>query len=72
MSDAIGTALYDWMVPRTEVKKIVVSAFSDNMASIRTFEKNGFKMVSMVPKHSVEARGKTMELETLVWKSPEI
>lgn len=70
MSDAIETILHDWVVPRMAVKKVVVSAFVDNRASIRTFEKNGFKSISVIPDRTLVVRGRPKEFHTLVWNAP--
>jgi RimJ/RimL family protein N-acetyltransferase len=67
MSDALDTVLHDWVLPRTNIKKIVVSAFVGNIPSIRVFEKNGFHTIATVPDRTLEVRGKMMEFQTLVW-----
>ncbi|KAF9055982.1 hypothetical protein BJ165DRAFT_1398744 [Panaeolus papilionaceus] len=70
MSDAIGTLLSDWAIPRMNVHKILVGAFSANVASRRVFEKNGFELISS---HNVKSdvRGKGRPVDVLGWKQEE-
>jgi RimJ/RimL family protein N-acetyltransferase len=44
ISDASKTLLYDWGIPRMNVRKMVGTAYTGNEASVRVLEKLGFKM----------------------------
>ncbi|KAF9532082.1 acyl-CoA N-acyltransferase [Crepidotus variabilis] len=43
MSDAIQTIVYDWGVPKMNVRRMMIGAMVDNPASIKVFAKNDFK-----------------------------
>jgi len=66
MTDAIDTLLHDWAVPRMGVRRVLTGAFVGNMGSVKVFEKNGFKMVRTVAKHSV-VRGKQVGMHVFHW-----
>jgi len=48
MSAALGTLLREWAIPRMNANTVHGIAFKDNVASVRVFEKNGFKMFDTV------------------------
>jgi RimJ/RimL family protein N-acetyltransferase len=70
MTDAVETLLHDWAVPRMRVRHMIASAFEGNMASVKTFTKNGFDMV-YTSKNHFEVKGKMQGLHVLEWKAAE-
>lgn len=70
MTDAVETLLHDWGVPRMGVRHMIAAAFEGNMASVKTFTKNGFDMV-YTSKNHFEVKGKMQGLHVLEWKAAE-
>lgn len=69
MTDAVRTLIQDWAVPRMRVQRIVVGAFTGNPASVRVFEKNGFRTTSVV-EDALEVRGEMRGLHMMEWVAP--
>ncbi|KAJ7053951.1 acyl-CoA N-acyltransferase [Mycena amicta] len=67
MTDAIGTLLTKWAVPRMGVRWVVVTPLVGNEGSVRVFEKNGFRLVRTVDR-ALEARGVVHSANVLEWK----
>lgn len=71
MPAALGTLIREWAIPRMHVKTIYGLAFKDNSASVRVFEKNGFKMFDTVEdcvEISPSKGGGKVGLHFLEWK----
>jgi RimJ/RimL family protein N-acetyltransferase len=66
MTDAVDTVIQDWAIPRMQVQKIVCGAFTGNPASVRVFEKNGFKTKSII-EGAVEVRGRKRGIHIMEW-----
>ncbi|CAK5280769.1 unnamed protein product [Mycena citricolor] len=66
MSDAFGTVLRKWGIPRMGVKQMVVSASKGNQGSVRVFEKNGFKLRDTYP-DALVVRGILTSVHVLDW-----
>ncbi|EAU92300.1 acetyltransferase [Coprinopsis cinerea okayama7 len=71
MTNAVETILHDWGVPWMDVRKVIVGAFIENPASVKVFEKNGFKTWSIV-ENALEVRGEMKGLHTLLWTRNEL
>ncbi|KAJ6486066.1 hypothetical protein C8R47DRAFT_980007, partial [Mycena vitilis] len=67
MSDAFGTLLRQWAIPRMGVRRMVVSAFKGNQGSVRVIEKNGFKFRSKTIDDALEVRGTKRGVHVLEW-----
>lgn len=66
MSDAVGTLLHEWAIPRMGVRRMIVLAFSGNQASVKVFLKNGFRLTQTVENH-LEVKGKMQGVHVLKW-----
>jgi RimJ/RimL family protein N-acetyltransferase len=66
MTDAVQTIILDWGVAQMNISKVIASAFIGNPASVRVFEKCGFKTYSVVEK-ALEVRGEMKGMHTLLW-----
>ncbi|KAH6916637.1 GNAT domain-containing protein [Coprinopsis sp. MPI-PUGE-AT-0042] len=66
MSDTVQTVLQDWIIPRMNAQKVLGEAFTDNVGSIRVFEKNGFKTTT-IKENAQNVRGVMKGLHTLTW-----
>lgn len=66
MTDAVETMIHDWAIPRMKAQKIVCGAFTGNPASVRVFEKNGFKTKSII-EDAVEVRGRKRGIHIMEW-----
>lgn len=66
MSDTVGTVLQDWIIPRMNAQKVLGEAFTDNFGSIRVFEKNGFKTIS-IKENVTNVRGVMKGKHSLLW-----
>ncbi|KAH9486386.1 hypothetical protein JR316_0000450 [Psilocybe cubensis] len=64
MTDAVDTLLQDWAVPHMAVRRVIVGAFSENIASIKMFEKNGFRRTRFIESYR-EVRGEMRNLQLL-------
>ncbi|KAH7102118.1 acyl-CoA N-acyltransferase [Auriculariales sp. MPI-PUGE-AT-0066] len=49
MPAVLGALMQTWAIPRLGMKQVLACAFVGNRASIRVFEKNGFKHIGDVP-----------------------
>jgi RimJ/RimL family protein N-acetyltransferase len=67
MSDAVSTVLQDWAIPRMNIRRMWVSTFTGNEASMKVFLKNGFKLIGSYEDH-FEVKGKIRGLNLLEWK----
>jgi len=67
MTDAVGTVLHAWAIPRMGVRHMWVSAFTGNEGSVKVFLKNGFQLIVTHEDH-VEVKGKRRGLHLLEWK----
>ena len=45
MTAAVRTVMHEWMIPRMGAQRVSVNTMKGNAASMRVFEKNGFKLV---------------------------
>ncbi|PYI21628.1 hypothetical protein BO99DRAFT_379573 [Aspergillus violaceofuscus CBS 115571] len=45
MTSALRTLIQDWGVPRMNIKRLMASAFVENVGSVRVFEKNDFEVL---------------------------
>ncbi|PYH86728.1 hypothetical protein BO82DRAFT_349884 [Aspergillus uvarum CBS 121591] len=45
MTSALRTLIHDWGVPRMNIKRLMASAFVENVGSVRVFEKNDFEVL---------------------------
>jgi RimJ/RimL family protein N-acetyltransferase len=66
MTDAVGTIMWQWGIPRMGVRQILVTATAGNNGSVRVFEKNGFMLTKTVENY-VEYRGRMHDLHILRW-----
>ena len=74
MTAVIRALVHDWAVPRMNARHICVSIVAGNIASVRVFEKNGFKRLPDV--HNVvqmpESKGGLLTgLHRLEWRLEE-
>lgn len=67
MTDAVDTLLYEWFIPRMNVRHIMVGVFIGNEGSLKVFLRNGFKMINTIEKYR-EVRGKMRGLHILEWR----
>jgi len=67
MSDAVGTVLHEWGIPRMNVRHMWVSTFTGNDGSVKVFQRNGFKLIKSIEEH-FEVKGKMRGLNLLEWK----
>jgi len=67
MSDAVGTVLHEWGIPRMNIRHMWVSTFTDNEGSVKVFQRNGFKLIKSIEEH-FEVKGKIRGLNLLEWK----
>jgi RimJ/RimL family protein N-acetyltransferase len=64
MTAAVKAMIFDWGVPWMNLRHIRVSAWSENIASVRVFEKNGFKLINTV-EDSMTVRGRLRSLHVM-------
>jgi len=67
MTDAVGTVLHEWAIPRMGVRHMWVSTFTGNEGSVKVFLKNGFKLIGTYEQHA-EIKGKMRGLNLLEWR----
>jgi len=67
MTDAVGTVLHEWGIPRMAIRRMWVSAFTTNEGSVKVFQKNGFKLIATHENH-YEVKGKIRGLHLLEWE----
>jgi RimJ/RimL family protein N-acetyltransferase len=68
MTDAVHTLIHDWAIPRMNARRFICGAFTGNQASVRVFEKNGFKTRS-IKENALEVRGEMRGIHILEWRS---
>ncbi|TFK41961.1 GNAT domain-containing protein [Crucibulum laeve] len=68
MTDAVGTLMHEWAIPRMGVRHIMVSACIGNEGSVKVFLKNGFKLIRTSEDHH-EVKGKRVGLHVLEWRA---
>ncbi|RXW16303.1 hypothetical protein EST38_g9551 [Candolleomyces aberdarensis] len=68
MTDAVHTLIHDWAIPRMKARRFICGAFTGNQASVRVFEKNGFKTRS-IKEDALEVRGQKRGIHILEWRS---
>jgi len=70
MSAVLKALLKEWVVPKMNCQIIWVANFPHNEASLRTFVKNGFKVVGE-KENGIVHRGKWRTIRRLRWKLEE-
>ena len=68
MTSVVHQLLHSWLVPRMNVRYIVVYAFVENLRSVRVFEKNGFTKVAVLQDEEYIVRGERRSLTMLEWR----
>lgn len=71
MTVVLRTLIDEWCIPRMNARHIFASAFMGNRASVRVFEKNGFKSLPDAPdvlQLSEAKGGGWMGLHRLEWR----
>jgi RimJ/RimL family protein N-acetyltransferase len=66
MTDAIGTLLWRWAVPRMGVRRIIATVFGGNHGSVRVFQKNGFILTKRLENY-LEVNGKMRDVLLMEW-----
>lgn len=67
MSAAVATLLRDWAIPKMNARRMTVCTFTENVASVRVFEKNGFKKLMNIEEWKV-VKGRMRGINILEWK----
>ena len=71
MTAVVHTIIHSWMISRLGTRHIMVNTNKGHIASVRVFEKNGFKMIMTLDdcKVNPESKGGGMHgLHVLEWK----
>ncbi|KAF7131209.1 hypothetical protein CNMCM5793_004259 [Aspergillus hiratsukae] len=71
MTAVIKAVIEEWAVPRMNARVIKASAYADNRASMRVFEKNGFRLEHELEDWAVVPRdrgGGVKSIVVLVWE----
>lgn len=71
MTAVIKAVIDEWAVPRMNARVIKASAYADNRASVRVFEKNGFRLECELEDWAVVPRdrgGGVKSIVVLVWE----
>ncbi|KAH7102119.1 acyl-CoA N-acyltransferase, partial [Auriculariales sp. MPI-PUGE-AT-0066] len=75
MPAVLGALMQSWAIPRLSMGKMLACVFVGNRASIRVFEKNGFKHIGDVPDliSMPESKGGGMRsVHVVEWRSKEV
>ncbi|KAF8628250.1 hypothetical protein AX15_004025 [Amanita polypyramis BW_CC] len=67
MTDAVKTIIEEWAVRRMNCRRIAVSVFTENGASMRVFTKNGFRETRRIEPYMV-AKGVQRGVALLEWR----
>jgi RimJ/RimL family protein N-acetyltransferase len=65
MTDAVGTLLWRWAIPRMGVRRVLATTFGGNHGSVRVLQKNGFVLTKRLESY-LEIKGKIRDL--LLWE----
>ncbi|KAF4211662.1 hypothetical protein CNMCM5878_002312 [Aspergillus fumigatiaffinis] len=71
MTAVIKAVIEEWAVPRMNARVIKASAYADNRASMRVFEKNGFRLEYELEDWAVvplDRGGGVKSIVVLVWQ----
>lgn len=66
MTDAINTLLYDWVVPRIGVRRLLVFPLEGNHGGVKVFLKTGFRFLFLSRDH-LTVRGMRRSVNVLEW-----
>lgn len=66
-SDAIKTVLYDWLVPRMGVRRVLVFPLEGNHGGVKAFLKSDFRYLG-VSKSQTIVRGMARRVNVLEWR----
>lgn len=67
-------AVMEWAVQMMNIRRIIVTAYAGNVASLRVFEKNGFTHLDTLVncrKQAESKGGRTYSLAVMEWRKPE-
>lgn len=67
MTDAINMLLYDWMVPRMGVRRLLVFPLEGNHGGVKVFLKAGFRFLFLSRDH-LTVRGMRRSVNVLEWR----
>ncbi|KAF9011074.1 acyl-CoA N-acyltransferase [Cyathus striatus] len=68
MTDALGTLINSWAIPRMGVRRILATAMINNHGSVKVFLKNGFKLTRTIPEHKL-MKGRMTGSYVLEWEA---